>query len=327
MGIKIARTFGVVENGVLQRGLVVQRKQDGLWETYHRDPVADLNYCAVCTGWIGAKSVCRDCGFDMAPVLDAYRESMERNKEAERTWSEITLTSDITVRKIQSMGGDHMVAAAAKVSTDPDMALSLAKAEASDGVRGLINYLMSHRHGTPFEHNAITFYVHAPAMVWWEWVRHRVGFSYNLESGRYKELDPVFWVPKRNRRLRKVEGFKSARPKFEAVDDETYAAMFDEYTKTYQGNWDGYQRLMRLGIANEAARSVLGFGVYYSGWVTTNSRALMNFLSLRTHDMSATFPSYPQQEIELAALQCESILKEGWPIVHKAFCDNGRVAP
>jgi thymidylate synthase (FAD) len=224
------------------------------------------------------------------------------------------------------MGGDAMVAAAAKVSTDPEAALALAEAEQADGIRGLINYLMSHRHGTPFEHNAITFYVHAPAMVWWEWVRHRV-MSYNLESGRYRELEPVFWVPKRERRLRKVEGFKSARPLFDTVDDETYIAMFDEYVRTYQANWDGYQRLMRLGIANEAARSVLGFGVYYSGWVTCNARSLMHFLSLRTHNLAAKYVSYPQQEIELAATQCEQMLADGWPLVYQAWVSNGRVAP
>jgi thymidylate synthase (FAD) len=281
---RIRVTYGVVEGGILTRGQVVQRREDGLWEPYK------------------------------APT-------------PEREWSEITLCSDITVRLIQSMGGDHMVAAAAKVSTDPDMALALAEAEQADGIRGLINYLMSHRHGTPFEHNAVTFYVHAPAMVWWEWVRHRVGFSYNLESGRYKELAPVFWVPKRERRLRKVEGFKSARPLFERVDDETYTAMFDEYVRTYQANWDGYQRLMRLGIANEAARSVLGFGVYYSGWVTANCRSLMHFLSLRTHNTEAKFVSYPQQEIELAASQCEQMLANGWPLTYQAWVSNGRVAP
>lgn len=249
-----------------------------------------------------------------------------RPQAPKRQWSEITVTSDITVRLIQKMGADNMVWAAAKVSTDPDAALALALEEFEQDVRGGINYLMAHRHGTPFEHNAITFYVHAPAMVWWEWVRHR-HMSFNLESGRYRELAPVFWVPKRNRRLRKVSGFKSAKPRFETVDDATYIAMFDEYVATYQANWDGYNRLMKLGIANEAARSVLGFGIYYSGWVTVNCRSLMHFLSLRTHDMTAKFPSYPQQEIELAAQQCEVMLKEGWPIVHEAFCRNGRVAP
>jgi thymidylate synthase (FAD) len=105
--------------------------------------------------------------------------------------------------------------------------------------------------------------------------------------------------------------------------------MYDEYVRTYQANWEGYQRLMRLGIANEAARAVLGFGVYYSGWVTCNARSLMHFLSLRVgkEKPEAMFPSYPQQEIELAALQCEEMLAKGWPLVYRAWVENGRVAP
>ncbi|MEU4420322.1 FAD-dependent thymidylate synthase [Actinoplanes sp. NPDC024001] len=61
--------------------------------------------------------------------------------------------------------------------------------------RGLINYLMRDRHGTPFEHNSLTFFVSAPIFVFREFQRHRVGFSYNEESGRYRELQPVFYVP------------------------------------------------------------------------------------------------------------------------------------
>jgi thymidylate synthase (FAD) len=54
---------------------------------------------------------------------------------------------------------------------------------------------MKNRHGTPFEHNAFTFFVKAPIAVFREWHRHRIGFSYNEESGRYKQLEPEFYIP------------------------------------------------------------------------------------------------------------------------------------
>ncbi|WP_204268146.1 FAD-dependent thymidylate synthase, partial [Escherichia coli] len=66
--------------------------------------------------------------------------------------------------------------------------------------RGLINYLMRDRHGSPFEHNSMTFYVQAPIFVFREFMRHRIA-SYNEESGRYRELRPVFYVPARERNL------------------------------------------------------------------------------------------------------------------------------
>jgi thymidylate synthase (FAD) len=124
---------------------------------------------------------------------------------------DITLTSEIAVRLIDKMGGDHMPVAAARASTSGLEAMKYAEPGMEHGNSGLINYLMGQRHGTPSEHSAMTFFLHAPAFVWWEWIRHRVGksitcpglsddmpdASFNLESGRYKVLEPVFWIPRR----------------------------------------------------------------------------------------------------------------------------------
>ena len=66
--------------------------------------------------------------------------------------------------------------------------------------KGLINYLMRDRHGSPFEHSSMTFFVQAPIFMWREHFRHRIA-SYNEESGRYRELRPVFYVPGPDRRL------------------------------------------------------------------------------------------------------------------------------
>jgi hypothetical protein len=61
----------------------------------------------------------------------------------------IETTSEITVRLVQKMGGDYMVAAAAKVSTSGDEAANLAEPGNEDANAGLISYLMQHRHGIP----------------------------------------------------------------------------------------------------------------------------------------------------------------------------------
>ncbi|GAA3042274.1 hypothetical protein GCM10020000_21500 [Streptomyces olivoverticillatus] len=60
---------------------------------------------------------------------------------------------------------------------------------------------MRDRHGSPFEHNSMTFFISAPIFVFREFMRHRVGWSYNEESGRYRELEPVFYVPGESRKL------------------------------------------------------------------------------------------------------------------------------
>jgi thymidylate synthase (FAD) len=251
----------------------------------------------------------------------------------------VTTTSKITVRLVRNMGSDDAVLEAMLASTtDPDAAAKKIDEMTPEAKYGRIKYLCTHRHGTPFEHSAVTVACHLPAFVWWEWVRHRIGMSYNLESGRYKVLEPVFWVPPRDRPCVPVADWKPSRPRFITFDDATWskeaadeahrqtvAELTDVYTKAYST----YERLIAegKGIANEVARAALPFAIYYSGYVTTNPRSLMHFLSLRTHEPESLFVSYPQLEIEVAARACESMLASLWPLTHKAFNACRRVAP
>lgn len=236
--------------------------------------------------------------------------------------------SDITVRPIQRMGGDYMVVAAAKVSVCGEDALTFADPGSEDENKGLINYLVKMRHGTPFEHSALTMFVHAPIFVWREWHRHRIGFSYNEESGRYKQLDPVFYIPDRERPMMKVEGWKPGRPKFTRCEgDAVFEKLVGNLRFAYARSYEMYQANLNLGIDPGLARDCLPVGIYSACWVTCNPRSLMAFLSLRVHDDGATFVSWPLWEIDMAARVAEEILKEGWPITYAAFVANGRVAP
>lgn len=67
--------------------------------------------------------------------------------------------------------------------------------------------------------------------------------------------------------------------------------------------------------------------IYTSFYATCNARSLMHFLLLRTKDETSTFPSFPQQEIEMAAEQMENTLADAMPVTHAAFQEHGRVAP
>ncbi len=238
---------------------------------------------------------------------------------------DIQTRSDVTVRLIQSMGGDQMVVAAAKVSTSGEEALAFVDQGAN---WGLINYLVKMRHGTPFEHSALTFFVHAPILVWREWHRHRIGHSFNEESGRYKVLEPVFYLPDRDRPMMKVDLWKPGRPRFLRCEHEPiYQALCNNLVKSYEMAYACYLDNLALGIDPGLARDCLPVGVYSSCWVTVNPRSLMSFLALRTHDETARHVSYPLWEIELGARACEQFLATGWPLVYRAFCENGRTAP
>lgn len=206
------------------------------------------------------------------------------------------ITSEISVKLIDTMGGDNAVVSAMMVSRAND-----------ENLEERIDFLMKHRHGTPFEHGALTFYVDAPIMVWRQWHRHRIGMSYNEESGRYRTLRPKFWYPRQDRVGNNYLTVKNL--------------MVDSYSKA----WETYTKILEQGP--EIARAVLPVATYSRCWVTCNPRSLMHFLSLRVHSPSSKFETFPQYEIQEAALACEEALKIGWPITYASFVKHGRCGP
>jgi thymidylate synthase (FAD) len=219
------------------------------------------------------------------------------------------------------MGGDEAVVRSARVSTTSDTLsdFSMGKRE-----EGLINYLMRDRHGSPFEHNAFTFFIEAPIFVFREFMRHRIA-SYNEESGRYKELAPVFYVPGEDRKLIQV-GKPGAYTFEEGTNYQTLLAT-SSIKHSSETAYEMYQDMLSGGIAREVARAALPVNIYSSMYVTMNARALMNFLSLRTMREGTHFPSFPQREIEMVAEKMECFFAEKMPITYEAFNKNGRVAP
>lgn len=238
----------------------------------------------------------------------------------------VQFRSDVTVELVRSSASDSDVLFAARVSTQGEQTLEGAQDANLDTSRskGLINYLMRDRHGSPFEHNSMTFYVQAPIFVFREFMRHRIA-SYNEESGRYRELNPVFYVPGADRNLVQV-GKAGAYEFLPGSAEQTDLAVHEAQTIATEA-YASYQRMLDAGIAREVARIVLPLSIYSSMYVTMNARSLMNFLSLRTKREGTHFPSFPQREIEMAAEQMEAFWAELMPLTYAAFNENGRVAP
>jgi len=241
--------------------------------------------------------------------------------------TEIQFRSDVTVELVRSSAQDADVLFAARVSTQGEQTLEGAMqigAEVEKRDKGLINYLMRDRHGSPFEHNSMTFYVQAPIFVFREFMRHRIA-SYNEESGRYRELQPVFYVPGPERKL--VQVGKPGAYDFEDGTVEQTALVVQETMAVTRAAYESYQRMLEAGVAREVARIVLPVNIYSSMYVTMNSRSLMNFLSLRTKREGTHFPSFPQREIEMCAEKMEDFWAKLMPLSHESFNENGRVAP
>jgi thymidylate synthase (FAD) len=239
------------------------------------------------------------------------------------TVPDITFRSDMTVELIKHSASDADVIWAARVSTKGEQSLADIDADPERSA-GLINFLMRDRHGTPFEHSSMTFYVSAPIFVFREFMRHRT-FSYNEESGRYRTLQPVFYAPGPDRKL--VQSGKPGAYVFTEGTAEQHAVVTETVRAACRQSYQAYLEMLEAGVAREVARTVLPVGLYSSMYATCNARALMNFLSLRVKHSDATFPSFPQREIEMVAEQMEALWAGLMPLTHAAFERNGRVAP
>lgn len=215
--------------------------------------------------------------------------------------------SDMTVTLVDSMGDDARVAAAARVSTGRESGESA----------GLIRFLMREKHGSPFEHVVMTVRVEAPIFVMREAQRHRT-LSFNEESGRYKHLDPVFYVPAADRNL--VQAGKAGQYTFEQGTIGQHKRVVSRLHYAANEAYEMYEDMLSEGIAREVARMCLPVNIYSSAYVTGNARAWMKFLELRGS-------AHAQEEIRMMAAGVEQAFASLWPETHGAFQENGRVAP
>lgn len=231
----------------------------------------------------------------------------------------ITFKNDFDVDSVMKAGSDEFICKAARVST-----LGAESLETEESA-GLIKFLLENRHGSPFEHGLMSFRITAPIFVWREFMRHRIGFSYNEESGRYKVLDGVFYLPSWDRPS--VQTGKPGHYIFVPGTAKQNETIYVELKKSYQQSWESYNSMLQAGIAKEVARMCLPVGTYSTAYVTCNPRSMMSFLSLRTKHEDSKFPSYPQWEINRVADKMERHFEDTYPLTHAAFQKAGRVSP
>lgn len=237
--------------------------------------------------------------------------------------TEVKFKSDVDVELVDWMGDDDTIVSAARVST----AGWVNEGSDAQSVKrsGLINFLMRDRHGTPFEHNSFTFRISAPLFVFYEFHRHRVGWSYNEESGRYRALEPVFYVPRPDRRLRQIG--KPGAYTFEPGDYNQQARVRGAHRRAALEAWTEYTELLDRGIAKEVARNVLPVSIYKTMYATCNLRSLFSFLSLRWAHPLSMVPTFPLDEIQQVAEKLDALARTNFPIAFDSFDRHGRVAP
>lgn len=224
--------------------------------------------------------------------------------------SEVKFRSNVTVELVDHMGDEQSIVRAARVSTLG------ANAELEEA-KGLIKFLMREGHGTPFEAPTLTFRLEVPVFVSRQVVKHRIS-SINEESGRYKELEPVFYIPSVDRPVKQVG--KTGAYTFEG-DEDMWVEAHSQIKMLSNRAWTVYESLLATGVAKEVARMVLPVNIYSTMYVTMNLRGWLNFVKLRT----SYFGSHPQHEVELVGREVMHELFRQFPSVMDQFMKEQKI--
>ena len=212
------------------------------------------------------------------------------------------------IRLVDYMGDEAAIAQAARVSYGKGT-----KAVQED--RGLMRYLLSHRHSTPFEMCEIKLHVKLPIFVARQWIRHRTA-NVNEYSARYSIMDREFYVPEVQNIAKQSAENKQGRA--DGTDDMRADEIRQIIRDGANRAFDDYEVLVAdeepedFGLTRELARINLPLSAYTEWYWKVDLHNLLHFLSLRADPHS-------QMEIRVYA---EAICKivEAWvPNVWEAF--------
>ncbi len=220
------------------------------------------------------------------------------------------------VRVVDYMGDDAAIVQAARVS------YGRGTRKVSED-QGLINYLMRHRHTTPFEMCEIKYHVKLPIFVARQWIRHRTA-NVNEYSARYSILDKEFYIPDPEHLA--VQATTNRQGRGAIVEGEAAQRVLDLLRRDAENAYVSYAQLLnedasgspidpaQPGLARELARINLSLGFYTQWYWKTDLHNLMHFLSLRADP-------HAQYEIRAYAEVMLETLAHWVPMAHAAFLE------
>lgn len=208
------------------------------------------------------------------------------------------------VRLVDYMGSDAAIVQAARVSYGKGT-----KNTSED--RGLIRYLLRHRHTTPFEMVEFKFHCKLPIFVARQWIRHRTA-NVNEYSGRFSEMSKDFYLPEPQVIATQSRGNKQGRDAILSAEQaELVRNILKHDYDTVQGD---YSRLLEMDVARELARLGLSVANYTEWYWKIDLHNLLHFLGLR-------LDAHAQYEIRVFAEAMAQIVKDTAPFTYEAFED------
>jgi thymidylate synthase (FAD) len=203
------------------------------------------------------------------------------------------------------MGDDGAVVQAARVSYGKGTRKS------SDD-RGLIRYLMRHRHTTPFEMAELKLHVKLPIFVARQWIRHRMS-SVNEYSARYSVLDREFYLPRPEDLA--VQSRDNKQGRGQVLSPEQSSHVLSLLRRDAENAYESYERLMgEFDLARELARMDLPVNYYTQWYWKIDLHNLLHFLSLR-------MDRHAQYEIRVYGEAIGKIVATWVPLCWEAFVD------
>jgi thymidylate synthase (FAD) len=219
--------------------------------------------------------------------------------------NQFKVLDDGFVRAVDAMGSDAAIVQAARISYG-------AGTKQVHEDRGLIRYLMRHRHTTPFEMCEIKFHVRVPMDCWRQWIRHRTA-NVNEYSTRYSEaIDAAQKTPAGEWRNQSTANRQGSGAYVDATVGERLSAREQELQALSR---EVYEERISVGVAREQARKDLPLSTYTEAYWKIDLHNLLHFLSLR-------MDAHAQHEIRAYANVIGNEIVAKWcPITWEAFLD------
>ncbi len=244
-------------------------------------------------------------------ALDAVRQQSFTTRRPtvaaleEKLYSPVPLLDHGFVRVVDYMGDDSAIVQAARVSYGRGTKKVLQD-------RGLIRYLLRHRHTTPFEMCEIKLHVKLPIFVARQWIRHRTA-NVNEYSARYSILDREFYLPRPEDLALQSESNRQGRG--ERLSEQQAADVLALLRRDSEQTYESYEHLMNdVGLARELARIDLTLNYYTQWYWKIDLHNLLHFLSLR-------MDRHAQLEIRVYADAIAEFVKDWVPATWEAFED------
>lgn len=236
----------------------------------------------------------------------------------EKLYKPIKVLDHGFIRIIDYMGNDAAIVQAARVSYGKGT-------KKLNEDRGLINYLMRHKHSTPFEMCEIKFHIKLPIFIARQWIRHRTA-NVNEYSARYSILSKEFYVPAREHLAPQSAVNKQCRENDSSLTDDEAFQVLNILKQDAERCYDNYITMMnedeegnkidpnKQGIARELARMNLNLNYYTEWYWKIDLHNLLHFCALRAD-------KHAQYEIRAYAEVMIDIIKLWVPIVYESFME------